>query len=622
MADDVTNVRVILERIHVIDDEDWSGVGELYFEGSVGGQRVDRSRPVKAGSGRDINLTGPAWSKVIDVRGRDHFDLELRGFDEDVFADDSLGIARARIAKNGAGEWPAGDFHVTAANPGDFTVHYHVEPILALDPGRPETAVVCREHGASPRCSTISGVAVRVRKIKATVLSTVPLTARAAPAAVANAWAAPTDLVFESTKQLPRAAVAFSAADFATPKALVLVRNSAGPIQLEAETDPPNVDVHFLAIRASDDAAAVGAAAQVPTITQTGNNTATMATDQRGSFFVLAYVDTNRNQQRDINEQGVILPVVLAECRIEAAADLRSTANPGNLNIAFDGVAGNVDTANYHWVGINTGDFNSQATAGVALDADVRLVGGGADGKRGLDRVFLGWANNFTALTYDGLYRDGRHIRRVQVDNAAAATGAPVAGLPLFVSGGPTAPNPIAFPPSLLDTGRNAGAGQDPLLGGLYITFTRSAENPVAPPAAAPGEKRHVIARDSPGWFYNRHHDDPARHTRLRSFVHNLASTTFLVAWTNTTGGNTPTPATANSVGFRTFTVIAETRWTVSATFNITGASPHIGLTQTGAAPTITANNVDHSPGVTPAAAGMEVRPPTTLGCRAIDAST
>jgi len=239
MPDDVTNIRVILKRIHVTDDEDWFGAGELYFQGDVGGARIDRSPTFRASSDSDIPLTGPAWDKIIDVRGRTHIELVLHGFDEDVFSDDSLGTARVRIAKSAAGEWPRGEFDVASSNPADFTLHYSVEPILALNPARPETAVVCREHGASPQCSTISGVAVRVRKIKATVPSTPPKTARANPAPAANTWAAPTDLTFESTRQLPRAAVAFAPADFDMPKALVLIRNSAGPIQLEAETDPP-----------------------------------------------------------------------------------------------------------------------------------------------------------------------------------------------------------------------------------------------------------------------------------------------------------------------------------------------------------------------------------------------
>ena len=134
------------------------------------------------------------------------------------------------------------------------------------------------------------------------------------------------------------------------------------------------------------------------------------------------------------------------------------------------------------------------------------------------------------------------------------------------------------------------------------------------------GVKRTLIARDSPGWFHNRNHPDPARATQLQSFVHDLNSTTFLVAWTNTTGGAPPTPTVANSVGFRTFTVIAETQWTVSATFNVARVGPNFVLQSTGAAGTITATNVDHSPGTTPVIQAMEVRPPTTLRSRGIDA--
>ncbi|MFQ5806159.1 MAG: hypothetical protein ACE5I3_06905 [Phycisphaerae bacterium] len=630
MPDDVTNVMVTLERIHVINDEDWFGKGELYFEGNVDGMPIARSATFKAGSGEDITLSGPSWRKVVDVRAKASFQLVLRGHDEDLIWDDDLGTVTATVRKNADGEWPDGTFSRTSTSPADFVLHYRVEPVLALNPAQPETAVICREHTANPTCSTISGVSVRVLKITATVPSTPPRTARAAPPAVANAWPAPANLTFESTKTLARGPLVFNAADFAHPDALVLIRNSGGPVQLEAETDPPGVDVYFEAVRATDDAAGVGAAADLPTVTNTGMNTATMATNQRGSFYVLAYLDVNRNHRRDDDEPGIILPVILVEARIAAAADLRSVANPGNLDINFDNVPGSTHVANYTFVQVSTGDFAGAATAGVALDADVTLVGGGPDGRRGLEdlggatqRVCLGWANNFTAMQYAGTYRDGSVIRRIQIDNLGDANGVPVSGIPLFVSGAATPPNPIAFPPGLLDSGRfgadgGLGGPHDPALGGINATFTSSAES--APVALPTGQRRTVRAVDSPGWFYLRHHPDPAKATRLRSFVHSLNSTTFLVAWTNTTGGTAPTPGTPNSLGFRTFTVIAETRWTVRAQYNITGASPHIRLVQTGAAPTITANNVDHSPGITPAAANTEVRPPLTLTSRAIDA--
>jgi hypothetical protein len=178
---------------------------------------------------------------------------------------------------------------------------------------------------------------------------------------------------------------------------------------------------------------------------------------------------------------------------------------------------------------------------------------------------------------------------------------------------GATAPNTIAFPPVLLDTGRG-----NPDLGGENITFSRSAES--APINQPLGVKRTVIARDSPGWFHQRQHPDAQKATQLTSFVHALNSTTFLVVWTNTTGGAAPTPGTANSLGFRTFTVIAETQWTVTAQFAVNRVGANFVLQQTGNAPTITAANVDHTTGGTPVSLGMEIRPPETLQSRAIDA--
>ena len=449
----------------------------------------------------------------------------------------------------------------------------------------------------------------QIVKIKATLPSTPPNTLRAAPAAVANAWPNPVDLTFESAKALPVGPLAFAPADFAMPSALVVMRNGEGPIRLEAETVPPGAQIAWEIKRATDDAQAVGTG--IPLLAATGPNTATLMPNDRGSFFVLAFVDLNGNTTRDDDEPGIILPVAMVEGSIaNAATELRSVANPGNLSITFD--TGGQSQPNFNFVSIDTGDFASQATAGVALDADVLLVGGGGDGLRGVDRVFIGWANNFTQFNYAGTYADGSVVRRRQVDNLGAANGPAISGIPVFVATD-AAPNLIAFPPSLLDTGRGG-----PDLGGENITFSRSQVTATLPQAL--GVKRTLIARDSPGWFHNRNHPDPARATQLQSFVHDLNSTTFLVAWTNTTGGAPPTPTVANSVGFRTFTVIAETQWTVSATFNVARVGPNFVLQSTGAVGTITATNVDHSPGTTPVVQAMEVRPPTTLRSRGIDA--
>jgi hypothetical protein len=609
MPDDVDNLKVTLQRIHVIDDGDDLGSGELYFQGSVDTVPVSRSRTFDADSGQDIPLSGAQWEKVVDVRGKASIRLTLRGFDEDVFSDESVGTVDAVISKNGAGVWPEGQF-TAMANPAGFRLHYKVEPLLLLNPARPDTAVVCRQHGASATCSTISGVTVRVVKIKATVVSTPPRTLRAAPPAVANAWAAPTDLFFESTKVLPAGPLVFAAADFAMPNALVVIKHEGAVIQLEAETSPPGVDICFQAIRATDDAGAIaGVGLAVPTINNTGNTTATMAVDARGSFFVLAFVDANRNHQRENNEQGIILPVVLVDCSI--AAD-RSTSHPANFEANFDNVAHRVSAANYNSVRMTTGNFAGAATAGMSFDCDVLLVGGGADGQRGLDRVFLGWANNVEQLTHQGTYSDGSVVSLVVADN--------VPGGGTFL---PANPVPNLIPPYWLDTGRflanGSAAAFHSSLGGENILFTSS--NMAAPVVQPLGDLRTVTAVDSPGLSMGHRHPDPAKPApiHLQQLTTRIVMETRLVAWTNTTGGAPPTPATPNSVGFRTFSVINSLAWIIDGQWRVvppSAAHPtHRLQPLPGAiAPSLFAMPLGpHSPARTPATDDLEIRPPSAL---------
>ena len=255
------------------------------------------------------------------------------------------------------------------------------------------------------------------------------------------------------------------------------------------------------------------------------------------------------------------------------------------------------------------------------------LVGGGPDGRRGLDRVFTGWANNFTFVQYEGTYFNGNVVSRIQVDNIGDANGASADTTPAFIT---STTNPFANPPNallfpLLDTGRFSidpapGGPNDPALGGVNICFVRSNES--APTAQATmGEKRTVQALDSPGWNYDRHHPNPDVHTNLQSVNHTLNSTTRLVAWSNTTGGALGTPGTPNSTGFRTYTLIAKTDWVVQANFNMTGSTGNIRLNISAApAPTTTANNTNFDPAVPAQSDNMEVRPPLTLQTRVYDA--
>jgi hypothetical protein len=622
VADDVTNLRITVEAIHSVSLRG----NTIFFVGNAGGVQFGRSATFTVAPGQDLSL-GAQFQKVIDVRGQNSIQVNVTAFSNAALAD--VGSATATVSLNAStGQWAVGHLQQNSDN-NAFQLKYQVEEILALDPARPDTAVVCRVVAGAMTCSTISGAPVRVISITATVVSTPPNTARAAPPTVANAWPAPTDLTFVSTTALPRGPLVQQAADFAMPNALVVIRNSAGPIALVAQTDPPNVDVLFTVVRATDDVAAVGGAGDLPTLSNTGNTTATLATDQRGSFYVLAFVDANRNQKRDDIEPGIILPVVIAECHIQTpATELRSAANPANIAVNMDGVVGRVHAANYQVISVTTGVFNAGlGGAGVGLDADVLLIGGGPDGRRGLDRVFTGWANNFTVVQYQGTYFNGNLVQRIQIDNIQDANGAGADTTPAFITSttNPFAnpPNPIAFP--ILDTGRFSidpapGGPNDPAFGGVNICFVRSNES--APTAQATmGEKRTVQALDSPGWNYDRHHPNATVHSNLQSVNHTLNSTTRLVAWTNTTGGAQGTPGTPNSTGFRTYTVIAKTDWVVQANFNMTGMTGNINLNISAApAPTITANNTNFDPAVPAQNDSMEVRPPLTLQTRVYDA--
>jgi hypothetical protein len=633
MPDDVTNVMVTLERIHVIDDNDWLGRGELYFQGNVDGTAINRSQIYRRSSGEDIELSGSNWRKVVDVRGRDSFELMLRGWDDDLIWDDDLGTVRVTIRKNADGEWPDGTFSQTAANPADFTLHYRVEPVLALNPARPETAVICRQHTTNPTCSTISGVSVRVLRIRATVPSTPARTSRSSPpfvAGVANAWAAPTDLTFTSDKQLQRGPVTFNATDFDPPDALVLIRNSAvnpqGPIQLVADTQPAGVDVFFKAVRATDDGAAVGGANDLPTVTNTGNNTATLEANQRGSFYILAFIDQNRNQERDNDEPGVYLPLCIVECIVPAGGD-HCAVNPalytGPAGARFDDVANRVDSANYTRVRVRCGDFASAATAGIAFNCEVLMVGGGPNGRRGTDRAFVGWSNTLHEMVREAGYSGGSTVRHIVVDKVPGGTGtqgtitSPPAPInPPAVPGAAPEADPVLIPPAWLDA--NRASAND---GGEGITYSRPSSTDIEfPTDETLGVKYNAVtAHDSPGMSAERVHTNSTAHAsaRLRTITERLVFSTNLVAWTNTMGGyGEPSPGTANAVGFRTYTAIARVRWTQSGQWRVThsGGQYHVRPAAGGNAPSLTAQATElFSPARTPAAVNMEARPPKAL---------
>lgn len=613
MADSVETVLVTFEKITLIESADVKRPpsGTVKFRVTLGsdGNKIEEDLVFPMGTDT-LNLPANAWQKSVDVRGKRSFVINVDGYIEELVSQ-SLGGVQHAVEKDRKKGWPDKAFEETAKKPAAFKVKYRVEPTLSLDPAKPETALVCRQHLGQPTCSTLSGVSVKVVKIKATVPSCPPETLRAG--AVANNWPAPVDLTFESTKQLPTGPFNKNNdnATFAKPDALVVMRHGPGPIKLEAETQPANTKVTFKAYRSVDDGAKVGK--KELKLKQTGATTAEMPTNQRGSFYVLAFLDKNGNGDRDDNEQGIMLPVIMVEAKVEKPKrNIRSVGNPGNVDINFDGTAGKVEAANYTYVMVKNGDFNSAATALVSFEADVVLVGGGSDGRRGLDgddRVHLGWANHFRKDTWHATYSDKKVTKIFYVGNTTDA-GRKWAGLPVFIAADP-APTVLNLP--LMDTGR-----RDPQKGGQNVLFTSSAET-VSAPNPALGQKRNVKALDSPGGPYARVHPDPGNASTLTQFVTDFESETMLVAWTNTKGGGAPLPGTPNAVGFRTFTVIAMTKWTMKTKYKLefSGGKHKLKRVQK---PRVKVKKKGYSPGKTPAALNYEMRPPTMLKQMSVDA--
>ena len=242
-----------------------------------------------------------------------------------------------------------------------------------------------------------------------------------------------------------------------SPAPLVLIRYSVTGASLNATTVPPASDpdvsatITVLPVRAPDDSSYVGGQADVPAVSWNAGM-ATLSVDKRGSFQVLAYVDSNHNGQRDDNETGTAFPMIIVD---PLFVDNSNTSAARTRMLEYvpappGGAAG-------IWSGNK--DIDDTDTAGVYLAANLDLVGGGNDGRRGLERVYARWFQNATSddtgATYD--VAPYHFFLWVPVQNAAAANGS-FFNTPMFLPGG-TPPLLLSLP--LVDPAPGAGTGGD-----------------------------------------------------------------------------------------------------------------------------------------------------------------
>jgi hypothetical protein len=392
---------------------------------------------------------------------------------------------------------------------------------------------------------------------------------------------------------------------------LLLVENSiveADPIALQVTVLPTGTPVSWGAQRASGIAAASGGddspaivalhTARAPTVgVRPGNDRqATLLANNSGTFHVRSFVDCNGNRKFDHRidrEPNIVLNLVL-----------------GRVTLRQDNAGGGIQVRAV-MPGAIPFDISTPAAQAMHLNAQVDVVTGGADGRRGIDRFFGGWINNLAGSTsFSPTYTDATVVPPtvhpapfVFASNGNVATGAGIPSLPgnpRSFQAGDAAPAIVA--PPILDTGRPlAGTGGDSAA--LATSRIRSRTN------LAPGERWIVEAVDSPGNFVPGTHLNRGM-ARLTSYEMTMRFAATLAVWTN--NATPPVSSPTGDPADRLYAVLLRVSWNINGRWTITPATG--AITVATAPTTVKAATATTSPAVAARRKPVEVRPPAVFG--------
>lgn len=401
--------------------------------------------------------------------------------------------------------------------------------------------------------------------------------------------------------------------DFTGNPPLVMFRDSvqaAAPIDLSVQVEPAGIPVRWDTQRDTrpapdgDDAGVIALSPNaLPTLTPDGGDPlkATLLADAVGSFHVRPYVDCNGDSTFQGDDAGgaridrepfIIMNLVLLDVTL-----FRDDSAPRSVNMvpAVTGGGG---------ITVPSGAFAIGAPLTAAIHMNVRadVVGGGGDGRRGLNRGFAGWCNTISAAPdIHGTYNDPgppvvvHHRFLVFASNVGAATGAGNTFLP-------GDPAPAVLAPPLLDTGRAPAATRG--TGGDTATLTtsriRSRTNQPL------GQRWLIEAVDSPRLSTPGTHPGFAAANLVRFRFH-LDFRAYLCFWTSISGGSGATGVACS----RVYSVLREFTWRMRWEGTIAGG---VLATVTPRAVSIpAAGQLTHTPAAAAAATGVEVRAPTAL---------
>jgi hypothetical protein len=440
--------------------------------------------------------------------------------------------------------------------------------------------------------------------------------------------------------------------DDAKNKALVLVEGSvlatddAHKIQLSVQVAPAGVPVKWSAQR-DKRPAPDGDHKDIwklpmlsrPVRTAADPLKARMIADGVGTFHVRPFVDCNGSGDFDADadiEPYLLFNLVCIRIKGKSNTSVKGTkarVRPAAPTAATGCSVQSGGAAATAWVPANAAAYSK---------ATVTITGGGKDGRRGLDRLFTGWAQNIGATATSASVPQGLDIFAQYQFQPPAPPAPPLPAAPppppppvmhraffIFtqsgggVHGPPPAAPPVPIACPVIDTSDQGagGTGGDTATGqfdgtprnGSYTPLSKANGNVVDKPI---GQEWTVDTLDSPSVGLGAAHAGGLPGTMV-AFRFGIDFRVDLVFWTNITG----VPGVSGDPAERLYSSVQTNNWTVRFAINfnaVTGAP-------VGAVPGVTLT-MAKDPSPTRLAApvegmGLDVRGPVALTVFAIDAT-
>ena len=360
---------------------------------------------------------------------------------------------------------------------------------------------------------------------------------------------------------------------------------------------------------------------------------ATLTAGAVGSFHIHPFIDQNGNDKFDMDDDSgdridrdpfLCLNLVLVRVQGVRNQSIAQQANASVIPAAPTSATG---------VRISTGNW-APATTAAYSKATIKVIGGGADGRRGLDQIFAGWGQHIGPTGTSASAPQGLDIFAAYRNQAPAIGPAPAPAPTnhrqffVFTQSGPagTVFNPGNIPvvqaAPVLDV-TPLGVGQDGV-GGDSCTGQWGGHGPLTPITKtnkAIGQEWVVDTLDSPSVGHGPTHPNfpapPGGTSRMVSFRFDIDFRVDLLVWTNKSkvATNLANPAA------RLYSSVQTNHWTVrfALSFNPNTGAP------TGAVPPVRVV-MKKDPNATRKSVpvdgiGLETRFPTALDLFSVDAT-